>query len=62
MTKIESVCLLLMAVCLVQCVIAAPVTEARDGNNNLVDDIIVKLKQLRLQNEGNGAILYIVCV
>jgi len=48
MTKVELVCLLLTACCLMELTMAAPVESGPD----VVDEIIAKLKQLRQQTEG----------
>lgn len=51
MTRIEIVvCLLLGAFCCVQITSAAPVADG--NNNNVVDEILMRLKQLRQQSEG----------
>lgn len=52
MTRSEVVYLLLGILCVMQISKAAPVTDVRDGNN-IVDEIIMKLKQLKQQSEGN---------
>lgn len=50
MTRIEMVmCLLLGVFCLNQISSAAPVS---DGNSNVVDEILMRLKQLKQQSEG----------
>ena len=53
MTRSEVVYLLLGVLCIIQISNAAPVTDVRDGNS-IVDEIIMKLKQLRQQNEGKN--------
>ncbi|KAG5673646.1 hypothetical protein PVAND_003674 [Polypedilum vanderplanki] len=54
MTRSEILCFLLGVLCIMQisATVAAPATDVREGNNNIVDEIITKLKQLRQQNEG----------
>lgn len=50
MTRIEMVmCLLLGVFCLNHISSAAPVS---DGNNNVVDEILMRLKLLKQQSEG----------
>jgi hypothetical protein len=50
MTRIEIVmCILMGVVCFMQISSAAPVS---DGNNNVVDEILMRLKQLKQQSEG----------
>ena len=51
MTRSEVVYLLLGVLCIIQISNAAPISDVRDGNS-IVDEIIMKLKQLRQQNEG----------
>lgn len=52
MTRIEIVmCILVGVVCLMQISNAAPVS---DGNNNVVDEILMRLKQLKQQSEGEN--------
>ncbi|KAG5673645.1 hypothetical protein PVAND_003674 [Polypedilum vanderplanki] len=53
MTRSEILCFLLGVLCIMQisATVAAPATDVREGNNNIVDEIITKLKQLRQQNE-----------
>jgi hypothetical protein len=51
MTRIEIVmCLLVGVVCFMQISSAAPVSDG--NNNNVVDEILMRLKQLRQQSEG----------
>lgn len=51
MTRIEIVvCLLLGVFCFMQISSAAPAVA--EGNNNVVDEILMRLKQLRQQSEG----------
>lgn len=51
MTRSEVMYLLLGVLCIIQITNAAPISDIRDGNS-IVDEIIMKLKQLRQQNEG----------
>ncbi|CAO1421105.1 unnamed protein product [Diamesa hyperborea] len=51
MLKFEVFCLLVTVFCVIQLSIALPVRQEADGNE-LVDEIIFKLKQLKQQNEG----------
>lgn len=51
MTRSEVVYLLLGVLCIIQITNAAPISDVRDGNS-IVDEIIMKLKQLRQQSEG----------
>ena len=54
MTRIEMVmCLLLGVFCLNQISSAAPVS---DGNSNVVDEILMRLKQLKQQSEGKKGV------
>lgn len=53
MTKVKVLCLTVAFVCLAQLSTAAPVTDSRTGND-VVDEIIMKLKQLKQQSEGKG--------
>jgi hypothetical protein len=50
MTRIEVLCLLLATFCLIELTIAAP---AQSEGNDVVDEIIAKLRFLKLQAEGN---------
>lgn len=52
MTRIEIVVCLLLGVsfCFMQISNAAPAVA--DGNNNVVDEILMRLKQLKQQSEG----------
>lgn len=53
MTRIEIVlCLLMGVLCFMQISNAAPAVA--DGNNNVVDEILMRLKQLKQQSEGKG--------
>lgn len=54
MTRSEIVCLLLGALCIMQ-ISAAPVsnTNAHD-ENKIIDEILVKLSQMKLPNEGKN--------
>lgn len=51
MLKFEVLCLLVSVFCVIQLSKALPVRQEADGNE-LVDEIIFKLKQLKQQNEG----------
>ena len=52
MTRSEILCFLLGIFCIMQITIdAAPVSEIRD-TNNIVDEILMRLKQLKAQSEG----------
>lgn len=51
MTRSEVVYLLLGVLCIIQLSNTAPVTDVR-GDNSIVDEIIMKLKQLRQQSEA----------
>jgi hypothetical protein len=57
MTKSKMLCLIVAFACFVQLSIAAPVAESRSGND-VVDEIIQKLKQLKQQSEGNEWIIW----
>lgn len=54
MTRIELMCLILATVCLLELTIAAP---APSEGNDVVDEIIAKLRFLKQQAEGK----YIEC-
>lgn len=51
MTKSPILCLILAFACYMQFSTAAPVIDSRQGND-VVDEIILKLKQLKQQSEG----------
>lgn len=51
MTKITVLCLIVASACLVQFSLAAPMLDNHEANE-VVDEIIMKLKQLKLQGEG----------
>lgn len=54
MTRSEMLCLLLGIFCIMQMTIAAPVASDTRDANNVVDEIIMKLKQLKQQSEGKN--------
>lgn len=62
MTKSKNLCLILaLATVLVQLSLAAPVIERGQGSE--IDEIIMKLKQLKQQSEGkNWKIAWKICV
>ena len=51
MTKSKMLCLSVAFACFVHLSIAAPLSENHQGND-VVDEIIMKLKQLKQQSEG----------
>lgn len=52
MTKVKVMCLIVAFTALVQLTNAAPHYDGHEGND-VVDEIIMKLKQLKQQGEGN---------
>lgn len=52
MTKVKMLCLIVAIASFVQFSLAAPHFDGHDGND-VVDEIIMKLKQLKQQGEGN---------
>lgn len=55
MTKVQVICLIVSFAALMQFTVAAPHFDSHDGND-VVDEIIMKLKQLKQQGEGNGIV------
>lgn len=52
MTKVKVMCLIVAFAALLQLAAAAPRFDSHEGND-VVDEIIMKLKQLKQQSEGN---------
>lgn len=55
MTKVKVLCLIVAFIGLVQLSMAAPVSDGHEGND-VVDEIIAKLRQLKVQSEGKRKI------
>lgn len=51
MTKVKVLCLTVAFACLMQLSMAAPAMDGHDGND-VVDEIIAKLRQMKAQGEG----------
>lgn len=53
MSNLKSVCLIVAFAYLVQLSFGIPITEIRESSNDVVDEIIQKLRLLKQQGEGN---------
>lgn len=53
MTKVKILCLVAAFAVVLQVSFAAPVAEGHEANE-VVDEILMRLKQLRQQSEGKG--------